>query len=418
MYSINQSIDQVEPSATLVINERSNQLIRSGKRVYKLGFGQSPFPVPKSVIKALKKNAHQKDYLPVKGLEKLRIAVAQYHNNNTGLNFGQEDVIIGPGSKELLFLTQLIYKGDLLLPQPSWVSYAPQAEITNKKQFWLKTYAEYGYLLHPDALNAYCLSNQNTSKLLILNYPSNPTGSTYNKTQLEALAETCRRHDILIVSDEIYGDVHHEGEHLSISQYYPEGTIISSGLSKWCGAGGWRLGTFVFPKEYRWLLDKMAIVASETFTTTSAPIQYAAVRAYEGGRKIDQYLSHSRLILGRIANECYRILTKNHLDCPLPKGGFYLMPDFENYRDKLSSKNIFSSVELCETLLEETGVALLPLSAFGMDKTMLGVRLSYVDFDGKKALKAIKSNTNATPDELAPNVMKGIKLIIEWLQAL
>lgn len=418
MYRINHSIDQVEPSATLVINERSNQLIRSGKQVYKLGFGQSPFPVPKSVIKALKKNAHQKDYLPVKGLEKLRIAVAQYHYNNKGLNYGQEDVIIGPGSKELLFLTQLIYKGDLLLPQPSWVSYAPQAQITSKKQFWLKTYVEDGYLLHPATLNAYCLSNQNSSKLLILNYPSNPTGSTYNKTQLKALAKICRKHEILIISDEIYGDVNHEGEHLSISQFYPEGTIISSGLSKWCGAGGWRLGTFVFPKEYRWLLDKMAIVASETFTTTSAPIQYAAVRAYQGGRKIDQYLSQSRLILGRIANECYQILTKNHLYCPLPRGGFYLMPDFENYRDKLASKNIYSSVELCETLLEEIGVALLPLSAFGMDKTMLGVRLSYVDFDGKKALKTIKNDSNATPNELAPKVMKGINLIIEWLQAL
>jgi len=130
--AINKNITFLKPSATLVINERSNALVKSGKKVYKLGFGQSPFPVPKIVVNALKKNAHQKDYLPVKGLMALREAVAKYSHQKFGVDCTAEDVLIGPGSKELLFLTQLIYQGELLLPQPSWVSYEPQAQLASK----------------------------------------------------------------------------------------------------------------------------------------------------------------------------------------------------------------------------------------------------------------------------------------------
>jgi len=94
--------------------------------------------------------------------------------------------------------------------------------------------------------------------------------------ELEELAAVARRFGVILLSDEIYGQLHHQGAHVSVARFYPEGTIISSGLSKWCGAGGWRLGTFTFPGELRWLLDAMASVASETYTSTCAPIQYAA----------------------------------------------------------------------------------------------------------------------------------------------
>lgn len=192
---------------------------------------------------------------------------------------------------------------------------------------------------------------------------------------------------------------------------------MSSGLSKWCGAGGWRLGTFVFPKELRWLLDKMAVVASETFTTTSAPIQYAAVKAYEGGAAIEEYLSLSRLILKKIARVSSTILSDNKIYHPKPEGGFYLMPDFSFYTKALNAKNIFTSHQLCEALLEETGVALLPLSAFGMPEDFLGARLSYVDFDGEKALQLIKENPNTPAEELAPRVVEGIQLIVDWINS-
>jgi len=174
---------------------------------------------------------------------------------------------------------------------------------------------------------------------MILNYPSNPTGSSLKPDQLKALARVARKHKILIISDEIYGDVHHTGQHESIAKYYSEGTIVSSGLSKWCGAGGWRLGTFVFPKNLRWLLDKMTVVASETFTTTSAPIQYAAVKAYQGGTPIEEYLTNSRVILKRVAEASSQLLQKHNILHPPPLGGFYLMPNFAHHRQKLNAKN-------------------------------------------------------------------------------
>lgn len=270
-------------------------------------------------------------------------------------------------------------------------------------------------MLDGATLDNYCNHQVDVPRILILNYPSNPAGSSLSIAQLQELATVARKHKILILSDEIYGDVDHKGQHESIAKYYPEGTIVRSGLSKWCGAGGWRLGTFVFPKELRWLLDKMAVVASETFTTTSAPIQYAAVKAYEGGLEIEEYLKHSRIILQRVAQASAEILGQHKIDTPKPKGGFYLMPDFNYYKATLQAKNITNSIQLSESLLEETGVALLPLNAFGMPDDFLGVRLSYVDFDGTKALQMIKENPNATAEELAPKVMEGIRLIGEWV---
>lgn len=413
---INKNISSLRPSATLAINEKSQALIDSGKEVIRLGFGQSPFPVPTVVTKALQANAHQKDYLPVKGLLKLRETVAKYHERKFGVHCTAEDVLIGPGSKELLFLTQLIYKGALLLPQPSWVSYAPQAELTFKEHYWLPTTSRNDYMLDAQTLDKHCEKWGIQQGILILNYPSNPTGSTLTRKALKAIAEVARKHQVLVLSDEIYGDVHHKGKHETLAKYYPEGTIVSSGLSKWCGAGGWRLGTFVFPKELRWLVNQMAVVASETFTTTSAPIQYAAIRAYRGGKSIENYLEGSREVLRIIAQAVHTLLKKYKIPNPKPKGGFYLMPDFTKHKKSLNKRGIHTSVQLCDQLLEDTGVALLPLEAFGYPPEVLGARLSYVDFDGAKALKMIKKNPETTAEELAPKVMKGIRAIGDWLE--
>ena len=413
--SFNTNIIGLKPSATLAINEKSNELIQTGKKVYKLGFGQSPFPVPQVVVDSLRENAHQKNYLPVKGLYQLRASVADYYHRNYQLECTAEDVLIGPGSKELLFLTQLICQGELLLPQPSWVSYAPQAELVNKTYTWLPTFPQNDWLLNADDLEEYCYKNPSKQKILLLNYPSNPTGSTLNKEDLQNIAKVARKYNVIILSDEIYADTHHEGQHVSIAKYYPEATIVSSGLSKWCGAGGWRLGTFVFPKELRHLLNQMAIVASETFTSTSAPIQYAAVTAYQNDKSITQYIQHSQFILKTIAKAISEILIKHNITHPKPIGGFYLMPDFSFYKEILNTNNIFTSTQLCDRLLEETGVALLPLADFGMPESFLGARLSYVDFDGQLALEKINENYNTKATELAPRVLEGILLLVNWL---
>ncbi|MCB9054208.1 MAG: aminotransferase class I/II-fold pyridoxal phosphate-dependent enzyme, partial [Lewinellaceae bacterium] len=208
----------------------------------------------------------------------------------------------------------------------------------------------------------------------------------------------------------------------SIARFYPEGTIISSGISKWCGAGGWRLGMFVFPESLRWLLDAMAIVASETFTSTSAPIQYAAVEAFKANPIIDQYLRDARRILGVVGRALHSKLSGFNVSAPKPQGGFYLFPNFSFYKDSLVHRGILNSQQLCEQMLEDTGVALLPSYDFGRPSDELTARMSYVDFNGEKALKMAREEYPEQPlngrfvEQICGDMMESVQLIGEWLQ--
>jgi aspartate aminotransferase len=408
-----------KPSPTLRINETSNRLSTEGIKNYKFGFGQSPFPVPEIVVNALKEHAFHKDYLSVNGLLKLRETIASY-NSKKNINDNPDDIIIGPGSKSLIYLLQLVFDGELLLPKPSWVSYEPQAQILKKPVKWLETFAENGWMLHPDTLEDYCKKNPNSQKLLILNYPSNPTGATYDSEQLKAVANVADQFGLIIISDEIYGELNHRGTHQSLAKYYPEGTIVSSGLSKWCGAGGWRLGTCTFPKKMESLVEAMKIAASESYSSVCTPVQFAAVIAYEQGPQILQYLENSRMVLSKISSAISGCLKKVSINHPTPQGGFYLMPDFEYYRANLKTKGIETSEQFCNKLIKETGVALLPGSAFGLPANKLAARLSYVDFDGRKALDLANSNGNVLNDYSLKNIsghmLQGIERLKSWLE--
>jgi aspartate aminotransferase len=420
---LNLNVRGMPHSATVAINERSNALRAEGRDVFKLGLGQSPFPVPESVVERLKEHAHEKDYLPVTGLRALREAVAAYHNKAEGLERTADDVLIGPGSKELMFLLQMVFYGDLVIPTPAWVSYAPQARIIGRHVRLVETERDEKWRLTPQRLEALCEEDEGRPRIVIFNYPANPTGTTYTAAELKALAKVAQAHKVLMLSDEIYGELHHKGQHVSIARYYPEGTIISAGLSKWCGAGGWRLGTFVFPARMRWLLNAMAAAASETYTSTSAPIQYAAVRAFEGGRDIEQYLQLSRRVLSALGRWMTKQLEKAGAICPAPTGGFYLFPDFEAHRDKLEAKGIRTSAQLCEQLLEDTGVAILPGSEFGRPKQEFTVRMAYVDFDGGAALEAAAGHggehglDEGWLREHCPRVTTATDRLCAWVQA-
>jgi aspartate aminotransferase len=417
-YAINLNVRGIQPSATLRINELSNQLRAEGRDIIKLGLGQSPFPVPERVVESLQENAFQKDYLPVKGLKSLRESIAGYINRSEGMESTWEDVLIGPGSKELLFILQLAYYGDLLIPRPSWVSYAPQARIIGRSVHWLPTHAENNWQLTAEELDIVCRDDPSRPRILILNYPSNPTGCTYTDEQLAAIAEVARKYRLILLSDEIYGEVHFEGRQKSIARYYPEGTIISTGLSKWAGAGGWRLGTFIFPAELRPLQDAMAIIASETYTATSAPIQHAAITAFDGGEDMDTYLYHSRRVLKAVGEYLHKRLVDMGVPTQKPEGAFYLFPDFSAYRDGLAMKDIKTSPALCNALLEDTGVAILPASDFGFMPDVLSARLAFVDFDGAAALAASAGDYKDQPmdDGFVADVCPRLKLAMDRLE--
>lgn len=420
---LNLNVRGLSSSATVAINERSNQLIKEGRKIYKLGLGQSPFPVPDRVVEALQNNAYQKDYLPVKGLLKLRQSVADHHQRTFDIECSADDVLIGPGSKELMFLLQLAYYGDLVVPAPSWVSYVPQAKIIGRHIRSLLTTAKNNWLLTPQQLDDCCRPDPDRPRVLILNYPSNPTGRTYSRDQLQELAEVARKYRMVVLSDEIYGKITHQDEHHSIVSFYPEGTVYSSGLSKWCGAGGWRLGLFVFPSCMRWLLNSMSVIASETFTSTSAPIQYAAITAFQEHEDLDAYLFQSKRILKALGALLYGIMRKGNVDVPEPQGGFYLFPTFNAQTEKLRSRGVTTSDILCERLIEETGVAILPGTQFGIPQADLTVRLAYVNFDGDAALTAaetIPSDQPLTDDfiqKYCPETITGVQRLVDWVNA-
>ncbi|MBT8445101.1 MAG: aminotransferase class I/II-fold pyridoxal phosphate-dependent enzyme [Gammaproteobacteria bacterium] len=412
----------MQKSATLAINERSAELRAQGVDVIRLGLGQSPFPIPPSVIEALRRNAHQKAYLPVEGLPELRAAIAGYLERSEGIDVEPGQVIVGPGTKELMFLLQLAFDAELVLPAPSWVSYAPQARINQRQVRWLQTRDHDQLRVTPDALDALCSEEPGKSRLLILNYPGNPTGTSYGAKALQDIAAVARRHGVIVLSDEIYSGLNFAGDHVSLARYYPEGTIVSNGLSKWCGAGGWRLGAFVFPRELDWLKTTIAAAASETFSAVSAPIQHAAVVAFDGNDEIDDYLSRSRRLLCALMTTSARRLRDAGATVPEPQGGFYLLPRFADDCPRFRRGRPDNAAKLCESILEDTGVAILPGGDFGMAPERRFIRLAAVDFDGEAALDRFDDlEADALPDEAflrahCARTMTGIDRLCDWIE--
>jgi aspartate/methionine/tyrosine aminotransferase len=405
-------IAALRPSDTLTINELSHQLEKQGSTVYKFGFGQSPFPVPSLIQETLKKNTHQKDYLPVQGLRILREKMA-VHTNRLMQNemYDSDNIFIGPGSKELIYLAQLAIDAPLLLPNPSWVSYAPQAKIIGKEIHWIPTQSNH-WKLQAEGLENYLTQHGIRNGILVLNYPNNPTGQSFSATELKALAVVCRQYGIIVISDEIYGLLTFEDHYHSIASYYPEGTLITTGLSKWAGAGGWRLGAMIVPAELKLVYQAMKALASETFSAVSAPIQYAAVTAYEEHNSLKKYLNGSREILKRIGDYCYQELRAGGVEVKPACGGFYLFPNFTNLCEEADS------VGFCRQVLQETGVALLPGSSFGRPSNELTARLCFVDFDGAQALKHVELHGEIAEehlDILFPRMLQGMERLMTWV---
>ena len=422
-HDLTPEVSALEPSATLWINERSADLISQGKDVYRLGLGQSPFPVPTYVARALAEHAAEKDYLPVLGLPELRHAVVSRLFRNEGIQRHAHDVIIGPGSKELIYMVQLALQARLLLPSPSWVSYAPQARLLKRDISWINTLWTDGLKLQADQLEQYCQTHNDERLILLLNTPNNPTGSCYQEEELIALTQVLRTYQVLVISDEIYSGTHFTGSHVSIARFYPEGTIISDGISKWAGAGGWRLGFMSLPSNLSWLTEALGRIASETFTSVSAPIQYAAIKAVDPHPEMQNYLENSRLILGALTSYTVRLLRAHGLQSTDAGGGFYLFISFEAFRKQLETQGIHTGQEVARKLLDEVGVAALEGAHFGRSQRELSLRIALVDFDGDTALQAINATQQSELNDeflstYCPKVIEAVNLICSWCQDL
>ena len=399
-------IKNLKPSSTLQINEISNKLEKEGKKIFKFGFGQSPFKVPSKIVNELKKNAHQNNYLPMQGLEELRESIAQYISKKKNYKYLNSNIVVGPGSKELMFLLQILFEGEILLPAPSWVSYAPQAIIGRNKIKWIQTKIENNWFPTAKEIEDVIKKDKQKKYLIFLNSPNNPSGQVC--TNLSEISQLTKKYNLYFLSDEIYSELTFEDNYQSISNYCPENTIISTGLSKWCGAGGWRLGYFILPNNLSEITSQLKVLASETFSSVSSPIQYAAISAHKNDHT--NYIKHSINILKTVGNYVYENLKSNNVLINKPQGGFYLLPEFIN-------KKFSTSAELCNNILKETGVALLPGSDFGFSEKRMLVRLSYTDFDGENFMKNTVHNEEINNDiikKYAPKIIEGTNKLKEW----
>lgn len=419
---LNPKISTLPKSSTLKINEEVKIRRAKGLPIYHMGFGESPFPVPDIIKDALSTNANLNSYPPVLGLAELREKSLNYFGKKLSFNPSEMDCIIGPGSKDILLASQFAIGGDLLLPTPSWVSYAPQAMIAGTRSFRIPTSSRNHHALSASLLEEAIKSARDEGydpRKIILNYPNNPSGLGFEKETLIELAEVCRANNIFVISDEIYALVSHGARHESIAKYYPEGTIITTGLSKHLSLGGYRIGFGFVPKAIKGLLSSMASFASETWSCVSHPIQQTAIKCVEGLDEVEDHI--------KICTNAHR-LTSNYvrdglinlgIDYPPLAGAFYLFPDFSKFSEYLRANyGVKTSQDLAQDLWSRENLASLPGTDFGDAPEVLSLRLACPDYDGAEVLDYLRANPDATSIELVearcPNLVKSVEILTRY----
>lgn len=408
---------RLTPSATLAMNELIAAKRENGEQVYHMGFGQSPFPVHRLVRKALCENSWRQNYLSTQGILPLRQAVSEFYKTMFNLEYAPNQIVVGPGSKPLMFTVLTALNGPIFLPAPSWVSYQHMGRFLDREVHHVKTTSEDSYRLTPEALLdalEKCAPERSAQKVLVLNYPCNPTGHSFDAEQLRELADVARANNVLVLSDEIYALTHFSDQiHHSIAEFYPEGTLITGGLSKDRSLGGYRLGVLLLPEGEEELLRTILAVASEIWSSVASPIQYAAIEAYRTDTGLVDYIIECARVHELVTRYVFNRLKKSGVSCPYPQGGFYLFPDWNSQRAALSEGGVKSSSDLARHLLEQYLVSSLPGSEFGMPPDDLCLRLATVDYDGKSALRRYHrspESANKNPEKfvsaIAPSVIE------------
>ena len=418
-FKIRTTVGKLKFSPTLAIHEQVYGARKGGKQVLHMGFGQSPFPVHPMIQEALGACADKNMYLPSAGLQELRSAALDYFAEKFGFDGGGFEAIIGPGSKQLIYDIQLAVEGDLLLPIPSWVSYGPQAVIIDDCVIKIPTtIVDYHHITAENLENAIVASRQEgkNPKKLVINYPNNPSGFTLTADRLKEIAEVCRNYGILVISDEIYALVEYEQNHVSIARFYPEGTIVTSGLSKHLSLGGYRLGVAMVPKGQKPVFDAIVRIASATWSTASAPVQFATVKAFEKNKDVEEYIQTCTRIHRLVSGFVRDTVVALGVEYPELHGAFYVYPNFGICREELRRRGIETSEQLAKDLIDRVQLATLPGTAFGDDPESLTLRLATCDFDGQAALAYYAKYPGSTSESLVHACCPNIKLSCERLQ--
>jgi aspartate aminotransferase len=372
----------VTASATVATNERLRRLIAEGKPILHLAFGEAGLPVPAAVIDALGRGASDNSYAPVAGSPAAREAAAGWFERRR-LPCTPAQIVIAPGSKALLWALVSILPGDVVLPCPSWVSYAAQAAIAGKR-VWSVPIAPDGAggVPDPDALEetlSDAVGQGGEPGVLVLTLPDNPTGTVAPAGVVERVSEIARAHGLSVISDEIYRDLAHApDEFRSPAEYFPESTYVTNGLSKSMALGGWRIGFVRLPPGEAGRATGAALLAlaSEVWTSAPAPMQH--VTAYVLGEPpgIVEHIARSRRLHRAATLAVHDRLVSAGVSCRPPTGAFYLYPDLEPLRPALLEHGVDGADALADHLLERFGIGVLTGSAFGDDPGALRFRMA------------------------------------------
>ncbi|WP_328316316.1 pyridoxal phosphate-dependent aminotransferase [Streptomyces sp. NBC_00388] len=354
------------PSPNLALNQLVDRRRAGGDSLIHLAFGEARLPLLPQLAEQLAIGATRSAYGPVAGADGVRAAVAGYFTRR-GLPTGADRIVVGPGSKPLLMALQLSVPGDVLLPQPAWNTYAPQAAYAGKKVFGVPIPREYGGMPDPGALRETIRRARRGGgdpRLLVLTLPDNPTGTLAPPAAVREICALARAEDLLIVSDEIYRDIVHDPEatpFLSPADVAPERTVVTTGLSKTLGIGGWRIGAARFPPDEAGglLLDAVVAAASELWSTLAGPMQQVAEYAFAEPPEILARKRASARLHGAVARAVHRIAVEAGAECRPPAGGFYVYPDFEPLRGRLAAHGVTDSASLAERLIDDSGIVVL-----------------------------------------------------------
>ncbi|GGT00603.1 pyridoxal phosphate-dependent aminotransferase [Streptomyces cinerochromogenes] len=373
----------VSMSATLAADEALDTRRRAGEQVLAMAGGEIGLPVLPALRRRLAAAADENAYGPVSGSRALRAAAAGYWGRR-GLATDPGLVVAGPGSKPLLFALLLAIGGDVVVPVPSWVSYAAQARLAGARPVPVPIAAGRGGVPDPELLRAAVTAARSAGRdprCVVVTLPDNPTGAVAPPDTVRRLAAVARELDLVVVSDEIYCDLVYDTSLPveSPARHAPERTVVTTGLTKNLAVGGWRTGVARLPDSGpgRLLHGRLVSVASQIWSSPPAPVQAAAAYAFGEPPEITERVAASRRLHESVVRAVAGRLTDAGALLGPVRATCYLYPDFEPLRDRLARiHDVHGGADLVRFLVERHGVGVLPASAFGEPGDPLRIRVA------------------------------------------
>ena len=371
MTFISDSLNRIKPSATMVITAKATQLKREGKKVIGLSSGEPDFDTPQHVKQAAIdaiNNGYTK-YTNIEGIPELRQSIVEKFKKDNDLNYDISNVIVGTGGKQILFnalMSSLNKEDEVIIPAPYWVSYPDMTLLAGGKPVFVNCSSETNFKLTAEALEKVITKN---SKWLILNSPSNPTGSCYSISELEEIANVVRKYkNLYVMTDDIYEYIVYDNfKFYTLAQVAPDlkdRILTVNGVSKSYCMTGWRIGYAAGPSL---LIKAMIKIQGQSTSNPSSISQYAALAGISGSKEfLDPCLNAFDERRHFVVDKLNSI---KGISCILPEGAFYAYPNVSELIGKktLNGKILNNDAEIVEWLLESAEVAAVPGVAFGLE---------------------------------------------------